>query len=93
MDAQFSAARDGRAQVSYYRHQQRIDQPSTELHSSLYRYRGYLDQVPLNFFGRQTLRAPGDDLCMFCPRPLDGVWRAESHIPIMRTQPVQAQMH
>jgi hypothetical protein len=84
--------RDGKGQASFYRHQHPYDPASKEVRSSLYNHRDELDQAPLNFFGRRALRAPGDDSAAYDPRPMDGLWRAEEHMPIMRTQRVLPKM-
>jgi hypothetical protein len=86
MDTQYNLRdADGNARASFYRNQTPYEVNDVTFKSSLYRY-NQREQVPLNFIGRKTLRAPTDDSCMFCPRPMDGKWRAEDHIPIMRTQ-------
>lgn len=89
MDAQYNQ-QNNKAQVNFYARQ--IPQMYTrdlELKSSLYRYRSQHDQVPLNFIGRKAIRPPNEDIAAFNPAPLDGVWRAADHIPVMRTMPVR----
>ena len=74
---------DGKGRANFYAHQHPVEVPS--LH---YQTLPNREQVPLNFIGRKTLRAPTSSESMFCPQPLDGVWRAEKAIPIMRTLPI-----
>lgn len=65
--------------------------PSVELHSALNVYKVRPSQTPTNFVGRKFIRPPPPSDLRYNARPISGVWRAEDHIPIMRTLPVVKQ--
>lgn len=89
MDAQYNQP-NNKAQVSFYRHQTpQLYCDDISFRSSLYRYRSQHDQIPLNFIGRRTIRAPLEDVGVYNPAPLNGVRRAPDHMPIMRTMPIR----
>ena len=80
---------DGKGRANFYAHQRPSEVSNLPWQASLRQFRNR-EEVPLNFIGRKALRTPdafGDE-CMFCPRPMAGVWRAVGSIPLMRTLPV-----
>ena len=107
MDGQYDAkAFDGKGHVNFYAHRKptvwadgrftsglRGLPLCAETNASIYRVRTNPLQTPLNFWGRKTLRMPGDDSKMHVPGPMDGVYRGEEHVPIMRGEPIYMQFH
>jgi hypothetical protein len=87
MDGQYNEY-DGKGRANFYKHQKTYEVDNIVYRSALYRYKNR-EQIPQNFIGRKTLRAPKDDTRMFDPKPMDGVYHAEDHMPILRTLPVQ----
>jgi hypothetical protein len=88
MNSQFSTD-NNKGKVNFYKHQHPFIMNDKDFNSSIYSYKSHHDQVPLNFIGRKTLHPPTDDSMVFNPAPFDGAWRAEEHIPIMRTMPLR----
>ena len=86
MDGQYIQS-DGKTRASFYKNQIPYEVNDITFKSSLYRF-NQREDAPLNFIGLKRLRAPTDDSRMYNPTPLDGKWRAEDHIPIMRTKPI-----
>lgn len=88
MDLQYNPL-NYKKEVNFYSQQLRnYYNPNLEFKSSIYMYKSHHNQMPLNFIGIKKFHNPMDDSRMFHPAPMDGVWRAEQHIPIMRTMPV-----
>ena len=79
-----------KGQVNFYKHQTpNMYNPGTEYNSGIYQCKCLRNEVPFNFIGRKTLRHPTPDYGMYNPSPMGGVWKAQEHIPIMRTQMIK----
>lgn len=98
----YTDAYDGKADVSYYRHAKpHFAAPDYRGVSGLKLPTRPIVETPANFWGRGMLRTPGDgvvapedvDARVHNPRPLDGVWRAEEQVPVMRGMPVMSRYH
>ena len=106
MDGQYTVAdNDGRGRANYYAHKQpslwggqtpsgQVGLPlCAEVGANIYVKRSRPYETALNFWGRRALRAPGDDSRVYVPAPMDGVWFAGQHVPLMRGTPIEAQYH
>ncbi len=62
--------------------------PNTEMHSALNMYKVRTSQTPNNFIGIKTIRAPPVFDKRYDPKPMDGVYKAEDHVKVLRTLPV-----
>jgi hypothetical protein len=101
-----SEKKDYGAQVNHNKHQHFIGEnahvtwriypntnPNVEMHSALNMYQVRPSQTPNNFLGRSIIRPPPSSNRIFNPAPLNGVYDASQHIPILKTKLVPKQYH